>query len=261
MFNDPDTEKELLLIMNVFQTFDQKKQLEFIETLVNMKKTDSRMKKRIALWARLVKPRIQQMNHIESVKVVLSQLLDQKLKLNKRTKTINEIRKQFYAFKTTESKSSKLKSSTSTKKINIKFTKLKLFKDYDTYDKCIEKKTFRKLEISIGSKKIIVLITLAQAYLLNLVKDSIKIVTLENYGFGAIWGVLDSYVDFSSEKSIQRLVRAKQKKSIDYQKEDLLKDRIHLVKSSFRDLGLSFSGKSGFKTDCIVEKEELLDFS
>jgi hypothetical protein len=75
------------------------------------------------------------------------------------------------------------------------------------------------------------------------------------------WGLLNSYIGFSSEKNIQRLVRAKQKKSIKYQKEDLLKDRINSMKFAFRDLGVSFSGKSTFKSGCIVEKVELEDFS
>jgi hypothetical protein len=54
-------------------------------------------------------------------------------------------------------------------------------------------------------------------------------------------------------------MRAKQMNNIEYQKEDLLKDRIHSMKSAFRDLGVSFSGKSTFKSGCIVEKVELED--
>jgi hypothetical protein len=88
---------------------------------------------------------------------------------------------------------------------------------HDSYDKCLKLKEFYTLEIYINSKIVRVDITEAQAYQLFWFRDSIQITILENYGFGVIWGLLDSYIDFASEKNIQRLLRSKQKKNIGVQ--------------------------------------------
>jgi hypothetical protein len=256
-FNDPDTPKDLSRIMDVFNTFDPSKKIDFVSTIVG-----SKMKKRLSLWARLIKPTLPQMNDLEALKIVMKHLLGPSFQFKPTTKTMKQIKQQFYQFK--NNLKTQYESSTSSAiqtVVKIKFAKDPAKQPYDYYLQTFEQKPSYNLTISLGQKKVKVRLTWAQSYLMSIFKDCIKVTKFENYGIGVIWGLLDSYIDFSSEKNIQRLLRAQQKKNIEYQKDDLLQDRLTSMKSTFRDLGVSFSGTAKFKPNCIVEKVELEDFS
>ena len=242
-FNDPTTPKDLPRIMNVFDNFNEQMKVDFVAKMIYRKKNDSKMKNRISILAKIIKPNLTQINDVEGLKVVANHLLDPNFKFRKKSKKIKDLQEQFKEFKQQNSASAK---SNTNKIVDFKITGLKDLEEpcttHDSYIKCLKLKEFYTLDISINSKIVRVDITEAQAYLLFWFRDSIQITKLENYGFGVIWGLLDSYIDFASEKNIQRLLRPKQKKNIGYSKDDLLQDRLNSMKSSFRGLGVSFSG-------------------
>jgi hypothetical protein len=154
-----------------------------------------------------------------------------------------------------------VKNNKSTRRTAVDFSMPALeYFTMDSYENCLAITDPYILKTKVGTSSVCLEITHSQAYLLKKFEPNMKIFTIENYGSATIWTILDYYIDFFTDNSIQRLIRSKSKTQPEYTKPNLVSEKVAALNSSFCDIGFSFTGKATFKSNCDVEKVKILDF-